>query len=190
MPDAGGPRIVVVGLPFGGLDDLAPAEAAALAGADVIAGGKRHLDALRTERPTIEITADLETMLDAVDAARGLGRRVVVMASGDPGFFGVGRVLASRFGAAALDVRPALSSVAAAFGRVGLPWDDAVVASAHGRPLERALKPVRRAAKAAVLTSPEAPPERIGRELIRQGSKFDRAVVVSDLGASTESVRE
>jgi precorrin-6Y C5,15-methyltransferase (decarboxylating) len=184
------PRILVIGIPLAGVDDLGPAEAAALAGVDVVAGAKRHLDAVRTDRPrlTIEITADLDGMLDAVGAARERGERVGVLASGDPGFFGVGRVLADRFGAAALDVRPASSSVATAFGRVGVPWDDAVVTSAHGRPLELALKPVRQAAKVAVLTSPDAPPERVGRELLRLGATFDRVVVASDLGLPTESV--
>ena len=184
------PRILVIGVPFAGLDALAPPEAAVLAAADVIVGGRRHLDALATERRSIEITADLGPMLDAVEAARGHGQRLAVLASGDPGFFGLGRVLADRFGAAALDIRPALSSVAAAFGRVGLPWDDAVVASAHGRPLELALEAVRRATKAAVLTSPDSPPERIGAELASLGSRFDRVVVVSDLGLPTESVAE
>ena len=49
---------------------------------------------------------------------------MVVLASGDPGFFGIVRALAERFGPERLDVRPGVSSVAAAFARAGLTWDD------------------------------------------------------------------
>jgi precorrin-6Y C5,15-methyltransferase (decarboxylating) len=80
--------------------------------------------------------------------------------------------------------------VAAAFACVGLPWDDAVVASAHGRSLADALEALRGAEKAAVLASPDNPPERIGRELLGEGSLFDRAVVVSDLGLPSQTVQE
>jgi precorrin-6Y C5,15-methyltransferase (decarboxylating) len=181
-------KIVVLGVPPDGL--LPAAEQAVLASADVIAGGRRHLAALADGKPTIEISGDLPAAMDAIARACASENYVVVLASGDPGYFGVGRALAARFGPESLEVHPAVSSVAAAFARVGLPWDDAVVASAHGRSLADALEAVRGAEKAAVLASPDNPPERIGRELLREGSRFDRAVVVSDLGLPSEVVEE
>ena len=90
---------------------------------------------------------------------------VCVLASGDPGFFGIVRPLAERFGPRALDVHPAPSSVALAFARLGLPWDDAVVVSAHGRPLEEAADAAAAAGKAAVLVSPDAPPHGSARAI-------------------------
>jgi precorrin-6Y C5,15-methyltransferase (decarboxylating) len=186
------PRIVVIGVsPLGGLASLGAAEQDALAGADVIAGARRFIgDALVAQTDRIEITGAVATALDAIASARAGGKRVVVLASGDPGYFGIGRVLAERFGTASLDVRPALSSVASAFGRIGLPWDDAVVVSAHGRPLDEAVAAIPASGKAAVLTSPENPPERVGAELGRRGDRFDRVVVVSELGLPNESVVE
>jgi precorrin-6Y C5,15-methyltransferase (decarboxylating) len=181
-------RIVVIGVPLDGV--LFPAELAIIAEADTIAGGRRYLKALAAHKDTIDIGGDIGAAMDAIGSARARGRRVVVLATGDPGYFGIGRGLADRFGANNLDVHPAVSSVAAAFARVGLPWDDVVVASAHGRHVGDALDAVRAAQKAAVLTSPENPPERIGSELLRSGSHFDRAVVVSNLGLTTERVDE
>jgi precorrin-6B C5,15-methyltransferase / cobalt-precorrin-6B C5,C15-methyltransferase len=185
------PRIVVIGVPPDGV--VHPAEQTALASAETIAAGRRHLEAhavLAAGKETIEITKDVSAALEAIGTARANGRRVVVLASGDPGYFGVGRALAERFGPASLDVRPAASSVATAFGRVGLPWDDAVVVSVHGRQLDAALLALHMAQKAAVLTSPDNPPERIGSELALGGWRFDRTVVVSDLGLTTEAVQE
>jgi precorrin-6Y C5,15-methyltransferase (decarboxylating) len=181
-------RITIIGVPVDGV--LAPAERTILDSADAVAGGRRHLESLATGKDTIEIRSDVRAALDAIGMACSAGRRVVVLATGDPGYFGLGRALAERFGPEFLDVRPAVSSVAAAFARIGLPWDDAVVASAHGRPLTEALEAVRFARKAAVLTSPENPPERIGRELGRGGARFDRIVVASDLGLATEALQE
>ena len=200
-------RIAVVGIPVAGAAALGEDERRLIVAAAVVAGGRRHLAALaeagligraRPEvavpsatirRGTIELDADLEQALEAIASARSLGP-VVVAATGDPGFFGIGRLLAERFGPGELDVRPAASSVAVAFGRLGLPWDDAVVASAHGRPLEAAVESVRRAGKAAVLASPDNPPESICAALAAVAGPGARGVVVSDLGAADEQVVE
>ncbi len=153
--------------------------------ADLVVGGRRHLAAFTAGRRTLAIDGDLPPVLDAIAAEPG---RVCVLASGDPGFFGIVRILAERFGAGALDVRPAPSSVSLAFARLGLPWDDAVVVSAHGRPLAEAARRAAGAAKAAVLTSPESPPEALGKELVALGAAHTRVVVCSRLGSSTEQV--
>ena len=151
--------------------------------ADLVVGGRRHLHGLPGRH--LVVGDDLAVVLDGIAAEPG---RVCVLASGDPGFFGIVRALAERFGPAALDVRPAVSSVSLAFARVGVPWDDAVVVSAHGRPLPAAARRAAAAPKAAVLTSPEAPPEALGKELAALGARHRRAVVCSRLGTAGEQV--
>ncbi|MFD9443022.1 precorrin-6y C5,15-methyltransferase (decarboxylating) subunit CbiE [Streptomyces sp. NPDC060006] len=115
--------------------------------------------------------------------ATGQGR-VVVLASGDPGFFGIVRALAERFGAGRLDVRPGVSSVATAFARAGLTWDDAVVVSAHGRDLRTAVNVCRAHPKVAVLTGPGSGPAELGAAL-RSGDRM--LVVASALGSGSGS---
>lgn len=162
--------------------------ARALQGADLVVGGARHLDALAAPGARrLALTADLRPVLDAIATEPG---RVCVLASGDPGFFGIVRALAERLGAHALEVHPAPSSVALAFARLGLPWDDAVVVSAHGRPLAGAAARAAAATKAAVLTSSESPPQALGRELARLGARHRRVVVCSRLGQGDEAVLE
>lgn len=165
--------IVVVGMP------------GAVPEADLTVGGRRHLEGLPGRQ--LVIGGDLASVLDAIAAEPG---QVCVLASGDPGFFGIVRALAERFGSLALDVRPAPSSVSLAFARLGQPWDDAVVVSAHGRPLPAAARRATCAAKAAVLTSPDSPPEALGKELVVLGAPHRRAVVCSHLGTDRESVTE
>lgn len=165
--------IVVLGMP------------APMVDADLYVGGRRHLDGVGGRH--LVIGGDLGPVLDGIAAEAG---RVCVLASGDPGFFGIVRALAERFGPGALDVRPAPSSVSLAFARLGLPWDDAVVVSAHGRPLRAAARRAAAAAKAAVLTSPDAPPEALGKELLVLGARHGRAVVCSRLGSAQEQVAD
>lgn len=169
--------ITVVGTGTG-----APVDADALAGAELVVGGRRHLDAVRLpERAERVVLGPLAPALDTVGKYVAEERPVVVLASGDPGFFGIVRALAERFGAERLDVRPGVSSVAAAFARAGLPWDDAVVVSAHGRDPRTAVHLCRAHPKVAVLTGPGAGPAELGAALARH-APGRLLVVASALG--------
>ena len=184
MPD----RISVIGLAGDDVAALPPGAQRALARADLVVGGHRHLEALcGPGRRTLVIEGDVGSVLSAAGDERG---EVCVLASGDPGFFGIVRPLAQRFGRTCLDVHPAPSSVALAFGRLGMAWDDAVVVSAHGRPLVEAARAAARAAKVAVLVSPENPPEALGRALLELGAKHGHAAVCTRLGLAGEAVTE
>ena len=176
-------RLTVIGIAG---DTLAKEAARALEEADLVVGGRRHLDAFGpTGAGRVAIEGDVAAVLDAVAAEPG---RVCLLASGDPGFFGIVRALVERFGSPTLTVHPAPSSVSLAFARLGLPWDDAVVVSAHGRPLADAARRVAAAPKAAVLTSPDSPPEALGRELLALGARHRRVGVCSRLGSPEEQV--
>ena len=97
---------------------------------------------------------------------------MVVLASGDPGFFGIVRLLGGRFGGENLRVLPGLSSVALAFAGAGLSWDDAVTVSAHGRDPRRAINVCRAYPKVAVLTSPDFGPAELARYARRSGPQL------------------
>ena len=137
----------------------------------VLVGAPRHLAALPAGLPgrRVELAGDLGDALDDIAAPAGPGERVCLVVSGDPGFFGLARLARARFGPAGVAVHPAPSSVALACARAGLAWDDAVVVSAHGRPLAAAVEAVLAHAKVAVLTSPDQPPETLGRALLAAG---------------------
>ncbi|MEV5433030.1 precorrin-6y C5,15-methyltransferase (decarboxylating) subunit CbiE [Streptomyces sp. NPDC052701] len=171
--------ITVVGTGTG-----APPDPDVLAGAELVVGGRRHLDAAALPGTAERVVlGPLAPALDTVARYVRADRPVAVLASGDPGFFGIVRALAERFGPERLDVRPGVSSVAAAFARIGLPWDDAVVASAHGRDLRTAVNLCRAHPKVAVLTGPGAGPAELGAAL----RPYRRVLVVaSALGSPDE----
>ncbi|MEY9873587.1 precorrin-6Y C5,15-methyltransferase (decarboxylating) [Streptacidiphilus sp. MAP12-33] len=168
-------------------------EISALVGeADLVLGARRHLDAAHVPADRALALGPLAPALDAVTGLRTKDpeARVLVLASGDPGFFGIVRALAERFGADALDVRPGVSSIAHAFARLGVPWDDAVVVSAHGRDPRPTFNICRSQRKVAVLTAPGAGPAELGAALAAMPGLRRRLVVAADLGGPAESVVE
>ena len=121
--------------------------------------------------------------LDTVQAHPG---PVAVLASGDPGFFGIVRALLARGIAPA--VFPAVSSVALAFARLGLDWDDALVLSAHGRDTGPVAAAALAHPKAAILTGP---PEAAAGALRTALRDAGRTVYVAErLGTRDERVRD
>ncbi|WP_327410226.1 precorrin-6y C5,15-methyltransferase (decarboxylating) subunit CbiE [Streptomyces sp. NBC_01281] len=162
---------------------LTAAARSALGAATLVAGAAHHL-----ALPEVPERAERIRLGSVGLAARRIaGHRgtAVVFADGDPGFFGVVRTLrAPEFGLE-VEVVPAVSAVAAAFARAGMPWDDAQVVVAHGRTLRRAVNVCRAHTKVAVLTSPGAGPAELGLLLDGVHRTF---VICEELGTSAEQV--
>lgn len=166
-----------------GLDGsaLSPAAESALAAATLVIGGKRQL-AAASPRPGVRtvVLGPLSPALAELAAHRG---EAAVLASGDPGFFGILRCLHERD--LECTVLPAVSSVALAFARAGLPWDDAQVVSAHGRDPRPAVNLCRAHPKVAVLTGPGCGPAELGAAL----DGWPRRLIVAErLGAPGERI--
>ncbi|HMJ33424.1 MAG TPA: precorrin-6y C5,15-methyltransferase (decarboxylating) subunit CbiE [Baekduia sp.] len=154
-----------------------------LAGAALVAGGARQVAALAPAGArTLRVGAGPDDVLAAVAADDG---PAVVLASGDPGFFGIVRALRRSVPPERLLVHPAPSSVAVAFARIGLPWDDALLVSAHARDPRPALHTALRHPKVAILTGPDAPPAWFAERLRGSGRTL---VVAERLGEADERV--
>ncbi len=174
-------RISIIGL------DGSPLSAATeetLNRAEAIAGGRRHLEASGVEpERSVVLEGDLSDAMSRLEVANS----AAVLASGDPGYFGIVRALAERFGSEDLDVSPAVSSVVLAFARAGIPWDDAVTVCAHGRDPRGAVNVCRAYPKVAVLTSPEFGPAQLAEGL--RGAGWERTLAVAErLGSAEERV--
>ncbi|MFE7582029.1 precorrin-6y C5,15-methyltransferase (decarboxylating) subunit CbiE [Streptomyces gardneri] len=162
---------------------LTAAARSALSAATLVAGAAHHL-ALPEVPPAAE-----RVRLGSVDLAarRIAGHRgtAVVLADGDPGFFGVVRTLRAPEHGLEVEVVPAVSSVAAAFARAGMPWEDARIVVAHQRTLRRAVNVCRAHPKVAVLTSPGAGPAELALLLDGVHRTF---VICEELGTDRERV--
>ncbi|MFI9806883.1 precorrin-6y C5,15-methyltransferase (decarboxylating) subunit CbiE [Streptomyces sp. NPDC052301] len=173
-------RVTVIGWDGSPLTDAARS---ALGAATLVAGAAHHL-----ALPEVPPTAERVRLGSVALAARRIAAHrgtAVVFADGDPGFFGVVRTLrAPEFGLE-VEVVPAVSAVAAAFARAGMPWDDAQVVVAHPRTLRRAVNVCRAHTKVAVLTAPGAGPAELGLLLDGVHRTF---VICEELGTEREQV--
>ncbi|MGW8375788.1 precorrin-6y C5,15-methyltransferase (decarboxylating) subunit CbiE [Streptomyces sp. ODS28] len=173
-------RVTVIGWDGSPLTDAARS---ALGAATLVAGAAHHL-----ELPDLPAGAERVRLGSVAVAARRIARHrgsAVVLADGDPGFFGVVRTLRAPEYGLEVEVVPAVSSVAAAFARAGMPWDDARVVTATSRTLRRAVNVCRAYPKVAVLTSPGAGPAELALLL---GPVHRTFVICEALGTDTEEI--
>lgn len=153
------------------------------AAADLIVGGQRHLDALAVPAERRIVLGRIGPAIEAL-AALPEDASAVVIASGDPLFYGVVR----RIRAAGLRCRvvPAVGSLQRAFAAVALPWDDALLVSAHGNDSAPALAACRVHPKVGLLTDP-----RVGLpQIVAATAGLGRWYVLAErLGEADERVR-
>jgi precorrin-6Y C5,15-methyltransferase (decarboxylating) len=179
-------RVLVVGVGDDGPAGLPPVTLARIERAELLVGGRRHLELFEgTSGERLTIADGLDEVIRRIDEASA-NRRVVVLASGDPCYFGIGPALADRLGRERVEVVPHVSSVALAFARLGLSWQDARVVSAHGRPLEDAVRAAGGATKLAVLTDDTHTPGVVAEALLAAGVDDVEAWVFEHLGGERE----
>jgi precorrin-6Y C5,15-methyltransferase (decarboxylating) len=181
-------RVTVLGVGVEGRGSLAPARLDAILAADLLAASERHhalFPEFSGERLTI--ASNVKEVAAACEKALG-ARRVVVLGTGDPNFFGIGRYLVSKLGAERVTILPAPSTMQEAFARVGLPWHEARFGSCHGRPVEGVVELVRHHAVVGLFTDPDNTPARIAAHLLEAGIADLTAHACCDLGGPEERV--
>jgi len=168
--------------------DLTAARLELIRNAQVLAGGRRHLDYF-PDHPgdKIVIGRDLDRVLAAIQEAAAR-QRVVVLASGDPNFFGIGPRLTALLGPEKVVIHPNITAVQSACALLRLSWDDAVVVSLHGRGLEALTAVLGRAAKIIVYTAGAETPAEIAKLLLTPGCPAYHLAVAENLGQAGERV--
>lgn len=183
------PWLTLIGIGEDGLDGLCPAARDALDQAEIVFGGGRHLALARVEAARASPWPSPIHL--AFSRISGLaGRKVAVLASGDPFFHGIGSLLAARLGAGDWTALPAPSSYALAAARLGWAGQDCVRVSLHGRPLETVLPHCRKGGRVLALSWDGTTPARLAALLAGRGLGRSRLVVLEALGGPRERVRE
>ena len=156
--------------------------------ASVLIGSERQLDLFpEFSGETLTIGSNLAPVVDCLQKSHG---PAVVLASGDPLFFGIGRYLLRNLPEADLEFVPNVSSVQYAFAKIREPWDDAIFVSTQGRGLAGTVDQVVAHDKIAILTDDKNPPKRIAQELIDRGRDGYRAYLCENLGTSEEAITQ
>lgn len=187
----------IVGVLDDGVASLGATALQHLRAAQLVIGGARTLQLLAAHIAPDAVQRDLSGALSQVPewirAAQAEGRRVVVLATGDPLCHGIAAYLASRLCIEAIEVLPNVSTLQLACARLGLPWQDMKFSSVHskdagdwvpGSPpshgLYALLRDIRQHDRLAVLTSPDNTPDRIARMLIAEGLADEVEMAVAE----------
>ncbi|MBJ6725425.1 precorrin-6y C5,15-methyltransferase (decarboxylating) subunit CbiE [Geomesophilobacter sediminis] len=176
-------KICLVGAGIEGWEGFGKQALAVIDNAEVLIGSQRLLDIFPDFPGEKRLLEDLSIMLEYL---RSTEKMTVVLGSGDPNFFGVGRFLLRNLPKDRVEIYPNVTSVQYAFARIKEPWDDATFVSVHGRGIKPALDRIIASEKTAVLTDATNTPAVIARELIARGAEGYEAWVCEDLGLTGE----
>jgi len=171
------------------LEDLTAKHLDIIDTADILVGGKRLLNLFKDSRARKKIIGkDIDAVVDFVRQEMKK-QKIVVLASGDPLFFGIGRRLVNAIGAKNTMVYPNITSVSAAFARIKEPWDDVRVISLHGRKNERRLlKALEEENIIAVFTDPKNNPAWLAGRLLENQFLNYKICVLEAMGNISEKV--
>ncbi|CAN5705265.1 bifunctional cobalt-precorrin-7 (C(5))-methyltransferase/cobalt-precorrin-6B (C(15))-methyltransferase [soil metagenome] len=183
--------ILVLGLSAAGRTDLPLALQQRVLAAHLLIGGVRHLGYFAEfSGETFAVTNNIVAMLERVEQAVDNGERVVVLASGDPLWYGLGATLRRHFSAEQMEIVPAPTAAQLAFAALGEPWSDAMLLSAHGRPLDDVIAQACAAPKAAILTDPLNNPAAVASALMQAGLAAETpCAVCENLGSPEQRIQ-
>jgi precorrin-6Y C5,15-methyltransferase (decarboxylating) len=183
-------KIYVIGIGLDGADGLTATTQEIVRKATLLIGSDRQLsyfaDCTAERLAWSDLTANMET----IRQHHHRGENVVVLASGDPLFFGIGRLLLNAFSAEELHFIPHLSSVQIAFSRLKLPWQDAEIVSVHGRTSDELIRILQQGSeKIAILTDFTHTPSAIASLYLALNLPVTYQFwVCEDLGGSSEKI--
>ncbi|MEL6690637.1 MAG: precorrin-6y C5,15-methyltransferase (decarboxylating) subunit CbiE, partial [Pseudomonadota bacterium] len=176
----------IVGIGEDGMDGLAPATRAIVEAAEIIVGGDRH------HRLSDSVTAERVAWPSPFDALISLlqslkGRRVVVLATGDPLWFSVGARIGRDIPPEQITYHPQLSAFQLAAARMGWSMADVEQLTVHGRPVEQMIAFIQPGQRLLILTTGAETPAKIARFLTERGFGSSPIAVLAAMGGENEA---
>ncbi|TFB23517.1 cobalt-precorrin-7 (C(5))-methyltransferase [Lelliottia nimipressuralis] len=177
--------LTVVGMGPAGLHLMTPAAREAIDRADALVGGKRHLlqfPAFCGE--TFVLGANIPELLAWVEARQE--KKVVIVASGDPLFYGIGSRMVAHFGIARVRIIPGISAVQYLCAQAGIDMNEMWLTSSHGRSVN--VDELARHRKVAMVTDSQCGPKEIAAQLVARGKGHRWMVIGENLAMENERI--
>ncbi|HKK85240.1 MAG TPA: precorrin-6y C5,15-methyltransferase (decarboxylating) subunit CbiE [Roseovarius sp.] len=180
------PWLHVVGIGEDGMEGLLPATRAVVEAAEVIVGGDRHhklSDNVTAER--VAWPSPFNALIEMLEGFKG--RRVVVLATGDPLWFSVGARIGREIDPAEITYHPQLSAFQLAAARMGWSLPDVETLTVHGRPVEQMIAFIQPDARLLILTTGAETPAQIAGFLSERGFGRSKLTVLANMGGAKEA---
>ncbi len=182
-------KIHIIGIGEDGLDGLTDAARRLVTEAELLIG-EAHCLSLVPEATGEQVVVGANLDDIATRLREGADRSTVVLATGDPLFYGVARFLCDKLGKERFDVVPHVSSMQLAFARVKESWEEAFLTNLAGHSVEAVLGQIRTAEKVGLFTSEGSPPNVVAKTLLENGLDNFTAYVCENLGSPDERVTQ
>ncbi len=184
-------KVWIIGIEGDGVEFLSPDVKTKIDHADLLMGGKRHLEGFPGYRgETVVIGSNLKEITEKALISLQEGRQVVILASGDPLFYGIGSFLVKRLGKDAVEILPAVSAMQLAFSRVKEAWQEAALVSLHAKPIENLLPALEEKKLVGLFTDETNTPGVIARFMLARGFSGWSGWVCENLGGKNEKILE
>lgn len=180
-------KITIIGIGDDGFEGLTKHAHDIISSAGTLFGPANLLSKVEPGKQTvIPLSADLEQVADSINSATK--QPYVLLASGDPLFYGTARFLCEKLGKERFEVLPHVSSMQLAFARVKESWDEAYLTNLATQSLTRVVEKIRSAEKVGLFTSDESSPAAVAKALLEKGLDYFTAYVCENLGSPDERV--
>jgi precorrin-6Y C5,15-methyltransferase (decarboxylating) len=184
------PWLSIVGVGADGIAVLPGPARILIDNAEILIGGDRHLAMVPADHPA-QRHGWATPISRTVEQMRAFeGRRVVVLATGDPMSYGIGVTLARAFGCDAITVLPVPGAFSLAASRLGWPLHDIDCLTLHGRPLVLLNLYIRPGARLLILSQDSETPAAVAAALCERGYATSTMTVLENMGASCETRRD
>lgn len=182
-------KIHIIGMGDDGLEGVTAPARQLVEQAQLLVGAENTLAKIPDAKSQrLVIGSNLDEVIERL--ARASDQKVVVLASGDPLFYGVARYLCDKLGKDRFDVVPHVSSMQLAFARVKESWEEAFLTNLANRPLDQVIEKIRVATKAGLFTSETCPPRVVAKALLDRRIDYFSAYVCENLGSPDERVTQ
>lgn len=184
-------EIEVIGIGLDGKKGLTVSVQQLIDRATILVGSSRHLSYFPNHLAKKIILNDLNKNIEEIQQFARQNEYIVIITSGDPLFFGFGRLLLANFPSEQLRFHPHLSSIQLAFSRLKIPWQDADFISVHGRDVDELIKALQQGKeKIAILTDKFNNPSAIARLYLSLNLPTNYSFwLCENLGGKTEKIR-
>ena len=177
----------IVGIGEDGLEGLVPATRAIVQSAEVIVGGERHhrlSSLISAER--LKWPSPFSSLVEQLRALRG--KRVVVLATGDPLWFSIGARIGREIDPTEITYHPQLSAFQLAAARMGWSMADVETLTVHGRPIEQMIAFIQPDQRLLILTTGYKTPGQIAGFLTVRGFGQSKLTVLAAMGGKNEQI--
>lgn len=180
------PWLSIVGMGEDGLDGVSPAGRLLIEQAETLVGAARHLAMAPQDHPAerLQWSSPLDATIAEILARRG--RRVCVLATGDPMWYGIGATLAGVIDGAEMTIIPAPSAFSLACARLAWPLAETACFTLHGRPLDLLRLHLAPGARLVMLATDGDSPARIAALLRDTGYGMSSITVLERMGGADE----